>query len=250
MSVDVVSLYNGCFVDERCAVFAVKIEKQILQTLLQASRYSQRKRIDFCASFRKAMKTLLSFGVQQERQLTEALLAEDPSLQQYMKFTILKFAQALVEENDGDHPEVESIQVTAIIPTVGQFLQAVYENLALKEAVAESLLKDVVAMRLVTTDCIRLALLRFVGRKQPPAPEPAAPPEASADWDIHPDDSISQVSVNAPAEPKPVSRAASAVSQSLFNQRVKERLNEMKEMVEDVAARNPSVAGTTATEPE
>lgn len=244
-SQDLPSIFTGCFLDEKCAVFAAKVERHLELTLRQSREHAIRHGSTFVRSFRQAMRAYQSFGLDKERDLTSALNREDPMLATYQKFTILSFANSLAEgQHKSDDPD---FQVTAMLPTTGQFLQEVHVQLGLQESVAESMMDDMISMRLGTMNCIRLALLKFVQPKRTepdsqsafqPRPEPLPQPPllqqpesrstvpAYEDMidEIQPCDSISQVA-------QETNDKKSTVSNSLFNKRVQERLEEMREHV-------------------
>jgi hypothetical protein len=236
-------LFTGCFLDEKCAVFAAKVERLILRTLQQTREHALRTGGSFSSSFRVAMKAYQSFGLDKERDLTAALDREDPSLAVYQRFTILTFANSLASVQDGPDDE---FRVTAILPSTGQFIQEVHVQLGMQGSTVQAMMNDVVSMKLGCMDCIRLSLLKFVQPKSHASAiaDRARPDVASASRgemtqpdvfaadghdagadaymeDVLPSDSISQVGRSEPAE--------ASAPPSLFNRRVQERLAEMRE---------------------
>ena len=193
---DRVNLYSGFLEDERCVTLCTWAEDQVVQTLTQAREYSTKHRCEFRRAAEIAFKSYLSWGVREEESLTKAILDDNPLLEKFLRYTVLKYARCMVHD-DTD----ETFRVRVVLPTVGEFLREVHILVARRpEVYLDSFVTDAVQRKLCVHDCVRRSMMRYVESKkdEPTAAAAAAPteyidPMAGPDPSIGPDDSVSQI---------------------------------------------------------
>ena len=229
---DKIEIYAGFLHDERCITFATWTEDQVVKTLTQARDFARRNGCGYRRAADIAFKRYVSFGVREEESLTKAILNDDALISKYLRYTIMKYARCIVED-DTD----EIFKVRVMMPSIGEYFRDIHVLVGRRpEIYDDDFLSSTVKRKLCIHDAVRRSMMKFVECQHDMQNKPAAA-LSHEDVDqstIGPDDSISQVAPAQPSQSAELPQGPLVTAESLAQPAVP---NQNSEFRNNVAAR-------------
>lgn len=177
------NLYGGFLGDERCISLASWTEAQVLKTLSDASTYAARNNCSQARALNVALQAFRSWGIVQETELSKVLVSEKPNIDKFIRFSVVKFASTLVQDDD-----TNTFNVRTIVPSSGQYLRDIHIEMSARPEIHQS---EFMTNPVVRKICIHDAMRSCMDKYTECIP---ARPRPSVD-EIQPGDSVSQVGI-------------------------------------------------------